>query len=82
MVFIMEKRNNWHYLKPYSSFFTDGRISNSSSTHPPPPPPKKEGKIDSQQQLHNRINEVNIKNALETSTMIMGKYIIFTIFFS
>lgn len=73
-VFVMEKRNNWPYLKPYNSFSTEGKYKPPHQPHTPPPPPKKEEK----QQL-NRLNEV--KDSLETWTMMLGKYIIFKSFF-
>lgn len=44
-VFVMEKRNNWPYLKPYSSFSTDGKYKPPHQPHTPPPPPNKEEKL-------------------------------------
>lgn len=72
-VFVMEKRNNWPYLKPNSSFSTDGKYKNP---HQPPPPKKKKNS----QQL-NILNEVKVNDSLETWTIMSGKYITFKIFF-
>lgn len=74
-VFVMEKQNNWPYLKPSSSFSTEGKYKPPHQPHTPPPPPKKEEK-----QL-NRLNEVKVNDSLETWTMMLGKYIIFKSFF-
>lgn len=77
-VFVMEKRNNWPYLKPYSSFSTEGKYKppHHPTLHPHPLRKKK----NSQQQL-NRLNEVKVNDSLETWTMLLGKYIIFKSFF-
>lgn len=69
----MEKRNNWPYLKPTSSIFSDGKYKTPRQPHTPPPPPRK--KKNSQQQL-NRLNEVKVNDSLETWTIMLGKYIL------
>lgn len=74
-VFVMEKRNNWPYLKPTSSFFRDGKYKTPHQPHTPPPPPRK--KKNSQQQL-NRLNEVKVNDSLETWTIMLGKYILYS----
>lgn len=71
----MEKRNNWPYLKPYSSFSTEGKYKPPHQPHTPPPPLRK--KKNSQQQL-NRLNEVKVNDSLETWTIMLGKYILYS----